>query len=641
MTTYEKDLPHSADAEMNLLGMLDGSWGDVVGEAIFLEPRHFYIAWHRTIWQAAQSVHADGVEVNFLTLHDKLKEWDVIGEGKIVDSISDVTEYANTIPPNAAAKSLAESIHKTALRRWDIDRAGRLANAAYSGDNDDWQREREETSAYFADGAAGSVAGKAGGNSRRRSYPILTDLEVEAFEPAKGIVGDILFEDSIAYLFADSDTWKTFVAASWCGCVATGTPWLGREVQQGPAIFVPAEGARGFGKRLTAWKMRHDFAGQSIDFFVVPMAVNLLDRQSVPTLIDDIRAHPRLAGRKPAIIVFDTLASSMDGGDENDTPDANRVTSAVRSLKQAFGCCVLLLHHSGNAYTHRMRGNSAFRHNSDTTIQVIAPPLPEGQKRKPGDVVTLHSNKAKDDAGFDDIHLTTDLVEWTREDGAPVSSLVVVESDKTPAARGELVIMPQSSQDALKVLAAAGAPLTASQWERAYGQVRRTFYNARDDLEARQYVASDAPKGTKGAHYSVTEAGYKVLGAMVQGECKNGADAPLDLTEDGAEDGVAPIGTSEAAKPQFNGSQNGATKGVSIYPLAPLHHSSANGYVDAQAVRADVLGAAEAHGWRYIQVGPAARLGGTEARWRAFAANNPIEEVRKALDLLKHEGIPQ
>lgn len=571
--TREKQLPHNVDAEKALVGMAaSGEYGDVLAETAFLEPKHFYIAWHGTVWRAAHALHAAGVEINFLALLDKLAELDVIGEGKPVESISDVTACVNNIPPNATAQHLAESVYRTALRRYDIHRAHQLAHAAYSGNYEDWQREREETVTYLSDAAMGS---KAGGNSRCYSYPLLTDIEAEAFEPAQGIVGNILFEDSISYLFGDSDTWKTFVAVSWCGCLATGKPWLGREVQQGPAIYVPAEGARGLGKRITAWKQHHGFAGKSIDFFVVPMPVNLLDRQSVPTLIDDIRAHPRLAGRKPAIIVFDTLASSMDGGNENDTPDANRVTAAVRFLKQAFGCCVVLVHHSGNAYTHRMRGNSAFRNNSDTTIQVLASPLPEGQKRKPGDVVTIYSNKAKDDAGFDDIHFTTELVEWSREDGAPVSSLVVVETDKTPATRGELVIMPQSSHDALRALCTAGDVLTASQWLTASAPMpKRTFYDARDDLVRRQYVESDAQAGTKGAHYSLTEAGRNVLSAAMRKACENGAIAPSDLTEDGAEDGFAPIGTSKAANPQFMGSENGAAKRVSIYTLAPSHHPS-------------------------------------------------------------------
>ncbi len=362
------------------------------------------------------------------------------------------------------------------------------------------------------------------GGTRTR-YRLLTDTEVEAFEPAQGILGDLLFEDSTAYLFGDSDTWKTFIAVSWGLCIATGRKWLDLPVKQGPVVYVPAEAARGIGKRITAWKRAHGVT-ESVDFFVIPMPVNLLDLRATPELIAAIGAHPRLVGRKPAVIIFDTLARSMDGGDENDTADANRITAAAGALKAEYGCNVLFLHHSGNQFTHRMRGNSAFRGNADTTIRTIAPPLPDGQKRKAGDVITLRSDKAKDDGPFDDLHLTTALQQWTTEAGAPVSSLVVVAAEKAPAVRGELVIMPQSSRTALEQLAKLDAPPTATEWLAATGIAKRTFYDARDELVRRQYVTRDSVK--QGAHYSITEAGRKVLGAVVRNECETGATAPDD-----------------------------------------------------------------------------------------------------------------
>ena len=43
--------------------------------------------------------------------------------------------------------------------------------------------------------------------------------------------------------------------------VATGTPWLGTyKVKAGPVVYIVAEGAGGFAKRLQAWKLSHGVA---------------------------------------------------------------------------------------------------------------------------------------------------------------------------------------------------------------------------------------------------------------------------------------------------------------------------------------------------------------------------------------------
>lgn len=564
-TPNEALLPQNVEAEVAVLGALLIDPDAIAQIAHVLHPDDFYHEAHRTIYQAALDLVAAGSPADLLTITDALACRGVLED---VGGSSYVSSLANHVPTSRNISHYAQIVIRSATNRRLIKAAAQIASVACS--NADAAVALEQAETMIAGVRAHVERGTSG---KTNSYPLLTDIEVEAFTPARGILGDLLFEDSVAYLFGDSDTWKTFVAVSWCLCLATGTPWLGREVQQGPAIYIPAEGARGLGKRITAWKHHHGIAGQSVDFYTVPMPVNLLDRHAVPILIENIQAHQRLAGRPPRIIVFDTLASSMDGGDENDTPDANRVTAAVRALKHTFGCCVLLLHHSGNAFIHRMRGNSAFRNNADTVIRVVAPALPDGQKRKPGDLVMLHSDKAKDDTGFDDIHLTAALEEWTTEDGAPVSSLVIVPTDRKPAVRGEVVIMPQSSRTALQMLAQIGKPATASEWEHSSTLVHRTFYDARDDLVARQYVASDAPPRTKGAHYSITEAGRNLLSATVHQQCEQSTPAQLHLTEDDAESGSALMDTPRATSPRFMGTVESAAESSGIYSLAPSHQS--------------------------------------------------------------------
>ncbi|NJK82258.1 MAG: AAA family ATPase [Chloroflexaceae bacterium] len=51
----------------------------------------------------------------------------------------------------------------------------------------------------------------------------------------------------------------------------------------------------------------------------------------------------------PALIVIDTLAPCFGDLDENSTRDMTRVTRHLHQLRQAFGCSVLVVHHTGKA----------------------------------------------------------------------------------------------------------------------------------------------------------------------------------------------------------------------------------------------------------------------------------------------------
>ena len=51
-----------------------------------------------------------------------------------------------------------------------------------------------------------------------------------------------LFQGALSVLYGSSNTGKTFVALSIAGHVATGLPWCGNDVRQGPVLYIAAEG---------------------------------------------------------------------------------------------------------------------------------------------------------------------------------------------------------------------------------------------------------------------------------------------------------------------------------------------------------------------------------------------------------------
>jgi len=539
MTATETPLPCEPGYEDALIGMLDGEWPVVLtaeGAGAVL-PEHFYSGeWKRETWRVARALLARGNAVNHLSLDRELRARELLGEGKLIESISDITECVNHVPPNETPASCARVLLGVARRRADIASAGRLMSAAvYETGEDAYASVRARELAALTAEATGTGAKAA------TALHFLSDDECEQMEPARGIVGSILFEDSIAFLYAREGRWKTFLALDWCLSCASARHWLGRPVVAGAVVYIAAEGARGIGKRIRAWKKHHGVS-ESIPIKVLPKPVQLLDAGEVRALIADIRAQVGT----PILVVIDTLARSMAGGNENDTQDINAVTDAAYLIRAAFSCCVLTLHHSGKDEGRGMRGSSALRSNADTVIRIVG--NDSEPAIKPGEVITVKSEKTKEDDPFTDITLTAQLVTWATEASQIISSLVMVPGD--PALASREAPLTEAQQKTLDALYHVAAGMRSKAWRMATGLPERTFYDARDLLVRRDYVAKD----TVTTIYTVTHDGREHVSVKVREDCGRTADAENRIakaTADTADD-------ADSGNPEFMGTQGTA-----------------------------------------------------------------------------------
>jgi hypothetical protein len=128
---------------------------------------------------------------------------------------------------------------------------------------------------------------------------------------------------------------------------------------------------------------------------------------------------------RPSIIVVDTLHRFLSG-DENSAQDAKSMLDACAALMAEFGCSVVLVHHTGvsEEAQHRARGSSAWRGALDIEISVIP-----GNNDKPIQIV---QRKSKDSELAQPINVELQSVEipgWFDEDGEPVTSAVIIESE--------------------------------------------------------------------------------------------------------------------------------------------------------------------------------------------------------------------
>src|SRR5439155_17182506 len=108
-------------------------------------------------------------------------------------------------------------------------------------------------------------------------------------------------------------------------------------------------------------------------------AVNLLREGEVDDFLAAVAALPE----RPVLIIIDTLARCLVGGDENSAKDMGIAIAALDRLRAELGCSVLVVHHTGHANEERERGSSALRAAVDTLLVL----------RAAGSVITLKCAK--------------------------------------------------------------------------------------------------------------------------------------------------------------------------------------------------------------------------------------------------------
>lgn len=285
-------------------------------------------------------------------------------------------------------------------------------------------------------------------------FHIVHGDDIEDLPEPEWLVQDILVKGSLAFDYGATGTYKSFLAYDMAGSVSTGTPWQGRDVQQGNVVYVAAEGVGDLGVRVRAYKAAHGVETlPDISYVLEP--VNLftgdVHRGEADRLCDQIE------DLNPVLIIFDTLARSMAGGDENFASHINSVIASLDRLRQRTGATILVVHHSGHD-AQRERGSSALKAAADTFIKQTGKGL----------TATLKCEKMKYGPDFDVI--TIQMVEVG-------DSLAVVSDPVTPGLTPELMACAR--------LVSAGG-ITHGDWKRAFLDSRqgkeRTFDRRRKAL---------------------------------------------------------------------------------------------------------------------------------------------------------------
>lgn len=213
----------------------------------------------------------------------------------------------------------------------------------------------------------------------RSGIRVLTRRDLDTVKPPEWLVEGIC-TTGFSVIYGPSGAGKSFVALDWSLHICSGTRWFNRATSRRRVLYVAAEGVSGIPRRVKAWE--EDRKTRAEDFLLVPQVVNLLrdDARELEGIVRD---------RHIGVLVVDTLARSMPGGDENAAQDMGKLIDALTGIQTRCDCAVVLIHHSG-IEGKRPRGSTALFGAADTVVRV------DGR----GETVTVACDKQKDDDAF-------------------------------------------------------------------------------------------------------------------------------------------------------------------------------------------------------------------------------------------------
>lgn len=376
------------EAEWSVIGAIV-NFGDKLAEVSDrLKPEHFYQGWCREVYRIALELARKGTPVDLVSVYDAVKASDMVIDGG--DPLPTITEAMANCPSAANVKTYAEIVMRHADNRRKLALCNEIAEAVNEKDAAKESAARVKL-ATFAPSftSAGSRLMPSFGFE---GWDNVTNWLIDGLVPA----------ESFGIVYGPSGSFKSFQVLDWAASVATGKPWMGQAVEQGLCIYVAAEGAGAFRKRVKGWADMHN-GGQPMDnLAVIGVSVDLTDASQVDELIGVINQTGVARGMPVRMVVFDTLARCFNG-DENSAKEMGMAISECDRIKEATGATVLAVHHSGKDADKGARGSSALRGACDFEFMVKR----EGEDN----TYSLKHTKAKDSEQMRSMTIPLSVVE--------------------------------------------------------------------------------------------------------------------------------------------------------------------------------------------------------------------------------------
>jgi hypothetical protein len=200
---------------------------------------------------------------------------------------------------------------------------------------------------------------------------LLSSADLDRIEEPEPLVAGMLDLDTLVRVTGKSNAGKSFFTNDLACCIATGQHWHGHRVTQGLVVYVVAEGARGWKKRVRAWESRY-LNGANIpreNMLILPEPVQAASEEW-HHLRTVLVALNKQFGLK--MVVFDTQARITVGVNENDNTEMGIFVQRLEQIRRDTHACVMVVHHLGHNGDHG-RGATAVLGALETEIRVDKP----------------------------------------------------------------------------------------------------------------------------------------------------------------------------------------------------------------------------------------------------------------------------
>jgi len=200
--------------------------------------------------------------------------------------------------------------------------------------------------------------------------PIKWAYDVTARADANDFVEGFLGNGQFSIIYGESNCGKTFFATDLAFHIAMGKRWRNRRVDQGGVVYIALEGSFGLENRIAAFMKEYPEESRGMPFAFITTQINFLDPiGKLPSLVNTINnVSQQIGGVK--LVVVDTLARAISGGDENSGQDMGLLVTHADMIRAATGAHVCFVHHSGKDRLKGARGHSSLRAAVDTEVEV-------------------------------------------------------------------------------------------------------------------------------------------------------------------------------------------------------------------------------------------------------------------------------
>jgi hypothetical protein len=244
----------------------------------------------------------------------------------------------------------------------------------------------------------------------KSKFSIIQAADFANQAPMSWWIKGVFPQAELVVVFGESGAGKSFVLIDTLLAVARGIPWRGLPTKSGRVVYVCAEGEAGFRLRLSAYATFFNVDMAKLPFGVISGTPNLLEN-------DDLDIASLIAREGGAdIIVFDTLAQSTPGVNENSSEGIGRALAHCKRLHKSTGALIILVAHSGKNAARGVRGWSGIKAAADAQIEIV-----RGSNQR-----TIIADKQKDACDGVKFNFRLNQVQLGIDaDGDPVTSCVV------------------------------------------------------------------------------------------------------------------------------------------------------------------------------------------------------------------------